>query len=348
MPHPELTNLSPFACELIYATDENGVNTCIALVQGTYRLANEGQLLLLEVQPPINTSGAWRGDPLDTSMLMEPQVAYAKMATDIVLCGHAYPNNAERTEGLVGLRVGAVQKLARVYGDRRFVNRMGLKRLSAPEPFEQIELSYERAFGGWDRRDPDPGRHAFEPRNPVGRGFRDPSQSGECEHWAPNIEDPEHPYTSPGDRPPPAGFGFVSPDWEPRARFAGTYDKVWSETRKPLLPVDFNRRFFNAASAGLVAPGHLVGNELVTVIGATEGRPVSFSLPGTAPPQCRIAMKRRPAIDLSTQLDTLIIDMDQRRVTVLWRAHVRVPRGIHDVVAMELPPQPVTAFDDDE
>lgn len=347
MPHPELINQTGYACDLLLLTDEEGRTVCAPLIQATFRITSQGTLAALEQHPPIQMGGAWRGDPATTSMLLEPQIAFFKPGTDIVLIGHAYPSNADRTEGLAGLRVGKLQKVARVLGERRMVRRLGVQTISAPEPFERIELSYERAYGGWDRRDPDPGKHSCEPRNPVGRGYRDKAQAGDADLLLPNIEDPAHPYQGPGDRPPPAGFGFVGPDWAPRASLAGTYDKTWSDTRKPLLPKDFDRRFFNSASPGLITPVHLVGNEAVAVLGMSEDGRVDFALPGIPAPTCRLRLRGRN-VELKTQLDTLVIDMDQRRVTVTWRAHELVPRGPHDIVALELPPQPTPQLDDED
>ncbi len=43
----------------------------------------------------------------------------------------------------------------------------------------------------------------------------------------------------------------------------GLADEVWNKTRKPLLPKNFDRRYFNAAAPGLVAPGYLKGDEPV-------------------------------------------------------------------------------------
>ena len=36
---------------------------------------------------------------------------------------------------------------------------------------------------------------------------------------APNLEDPARPFKGWGDRPPPAGVGFTSADWEPRVKY---------------------------------------------------------------------------------------------------------------------------------
>lgn len=348
MAHPELNNESPFACELLFTTNEEAACVCVPIVRASFALAAGGELRLLEKQPPIDLSGAWWGDPASSSMKLEPQIAFVKPATDVVLIGNAFPSNPERTEGLVGIRVGDTQKLARVFGKRRFMKRFGSSRISSPEPFEQIALTYENAFGGWDRRDPDPTRHTFEPRNPVGMGYRDPRLPFDEDWMAPHIEDPARLYQGNGDRPAPAGFGFVAPDWQPRAQFAGTYDKAWSDTRKPQLPKDFDRRFFNAASPGLVMSGYLRGDEAVIVVGASTNGRVMFQLPGEPAPIVKLRMKSRDAAELTTALDTLVIDMDAGTVTMTWRAHLVVPRGVHDVVALELPPRPPVEFAEDE
>lgn len=348
MAHPEIENLSGFACELLVLTDEEGRSLCVPLVQATFAIAHGAVPVLLERQPPIALGGQTWDDPAISSIRFEPQIAFMKPATDVVLHGHAYPSNQERTEGTVGVRVGPVRKVARVFGDRRVIPRMGFNAISEPEPFDRIPLIYEHAFGGRDQRHADPSRHSFEPRNPVGRGYRDPDQGVKGEWLLPNLEDPEHLYRSPGDRPPPVGFGYVAPDWPPRSAYAGTYDKAWSDSRKPLLPTDFDRRFFNAASPGLVAPGYLVGDEPISVIGASETGRVDFTLPGLPAPTCRVMLRRGKPAELQTVLDTVLIDMDSMALTLTWRAHVPVQRGLHDVAALQLPPAPPPSFDDED
>lgn len=347
MPHPEIDNRSPFACELLFLTDEQGRGLAVPLVQATCAIVPGEALRLLDTQPPVLLAGAWHGDPATSSLRLEPQIAFIKLATDIVLLGHACPSNAPGTEGSVGLRVDKLQKIVKVFGNRRATKRLGFTSISDPEPFERIALTYENAFGGRDLRDRNASRHNAEPRNPVGRGYFDPALGAPDELLLPNLEEPTEPWRSFGDRPPAAGFGFIGPNWQPRARFAGTYDAAWNDTRKPLLPTDFDRRFFNAASPSLVAPDHLRGNEPVTVAGVHPSR-VDFTLPGLLPPACRVHLRGSPSVILQTVLDTVVIDMDRLQLTLTWRAHCRVQRGLHDVVGLELPPAPPPVPDDED
>ncbi len=311
----------------------------VPAIQACYTITHNNQLAILEEQPPINIGGeCWSDDVAKSSIKYEPQIAFQKPATDIVLIGHAYTQNKGDNEVSVGLRVGPVQKIIRVLGDRYLIRRSGEVTITTPQPFEKIPLIYERAFGGWDLRDPAPDKYRFEPRNPVGTGYLDPLVGGDAQVKLPNLEDPERPYRGYGDTPPPAGFGFISPNWQPRAAFAGTYDEAWDKERKPLLPKDFDRRFFNAASPGLIAPAYLNGDEPVVIVNAaSEGR-VNFNLPGVPAPQCKVQLRGGKTVVLQTQLDTVIINMDERLLFLLWRTHTPVRNGPHDVVSIDIGP----------
>jgi hypothetical protein len=215
--------------------------------------------------------------------------------------------------------------------------------MTSPEPFEKIPLIYERAFGGWDRSHADPDKHTFESRNPVGTGFRSKHGKWEDGIRLPNLEDPKNPTRNYGDAPPPAGFGFTSPDWQPRASFAGTYDNKWMNERMPLLPLDFDRRFFNAASPGLIAPGYLKGDEAVSIENASPSGTISFNLPGVPPPECRVQLVRNRDERVQTNLDTIIINTDENVVLLIWRGCLAVRNGPHDVVSIQIRAEGVPA-----
>lgn len=336
MPHPQIHNDTGFVYATFVVSDEESRPQYVSIVQAQYSFAAGGPLVRLEEQPDPNLGGEWYGDPAVTSLKLEPQFAFVKPATDVVLIGHALAPHPGATTTQVGLLVGPVRKLARVTGDRRLTARLGMSRMSPPEPFERIRLVYERAYGGWDRRAEDPVEHAFEARNPVGTGFRAASADADDEIAVPNIEDPEHPFQSYGDTPPPIGFGFIAPNWQPRLAYGGTYDEKWDQTRKPLLPVDFDRRFFNAASPGLIAPGYLVGDEPVVLLGVTPEERIAFNLPGVPPPVCQVDTRDGKRAVLQTNLDTVIVDADTRVVTLQWRTTLSLRDGPHEVVAVHV------------
>jgi hypothetical protein len=300
-------------------------------VKSTWTIESDGRLLLAEQQVPLCLGGElWSEEPAGSSYRYEPEVAFMKPATDIVMIGHAHAPRADTKEMVVGLRVGSLSKDVLVSGERIWFKTMGSVSMSGAVRFEKIPLVYERAFGGWDRDHPDPNKHSVEARNPVGRGYRAAGGFVEGLH-VPNLEDPRARIKALTDKPAPAGFGFVSPNWQPRAALAGTYDETWSQERSPLLPKDFDRKHLNAASPGLVAPGYLHGNEQVAIVGATpEGR-LSFALPALPPPTVKVTLTDGAPQPVAMALDTVILEPDDRRVVLFWRGHLPLRTGPHDV-----------------
>jgi hypothetical protein len=331
MGHPRIDNGTPFVFEALYLADEEFRPLVVPVLKATFTIGRDGRCTLADQQIPLNLGGElWGEAPEKSSYKYEPEVAFAKPATDVVLVGHAYADHADTKELHVALRVGSITKDVLVFGDRLWFKTLGSVSMTKPVRFEKIPLIYERAFGGWDRDHADPRKHACEPRNPVGTGFR--GAGGFVEGIRlPNIEDPRAPIKGLGDRPAPAGFGFVSPHWQPRAALAGTFDDAWKKDRSPLLPKNFDRKHLNAASAGLIAPGYLRGDEKVASMGVSPEGPLSFSLPGIAAPAVQVTLANGPAKSVAMALDTVIIEPDDRRVVLLWRGHQVLRTGPHDV-----------------
>jgi hypothetical protein len=325
MGQPAIENATPFAFEPLVLADEELRPLFVPVVKATWSIAGP-EPKIADEQVPLAPAGQFWGEPDASSYRLEPECAFVKPATDVILLGSAHAPRPGAAEVLVAFQVGPVKKGVRVVGDRAFFKSVGTPGMTKPAPFETIPLQWERAFGGWDRSHADPRKHACERRNPVGLGFRDAGGRFEDGLRAPNLEDPARPYRGWGDRPPPAGFGFVSPHWEPRAALAGTCDAAWERDRKPLLPRDFDRRFFNAAPAGQVAPGHLRGDEPVVVTGATAGRGLSFRLPGLPRPRVSFTRDGQPDAEVPLVLDTVILDAERLEVYLLWRGCAALSR----------------------
>ncbi|HSP78881.1 MAG TPA: DUF2169 domain-containing protein [Myxococcaceae bacterium] len=334
MGHPSTENETPLVLEPLYLADEEMQPLLVLVVKATYAIGRDG-LTLAEEQEPVNVAGEYWGEPESSSYRYEPECAFFKPATDVVLVGHAHAPAPDTRELLVALQVGPVRKGVKVVGDRTWYRSMGSISATRPQPFERMPLRYERAFGGWDRTGEDPAKHRFEPRNPVGVGFRASHRNFEEGLRLPNLEDPEQPVQRFGQVVSPAGFGFTSPNWQPRAAYAGTYDEAWDKSRKPMLPKDFDRRFLSAASPGLVAPSYLKGGEPVTVVNASSLGRLSFSLPGVAP-KITVVLAGAEDAHPPLNLDTVILDTDEHRLFLLWRAVLPLADGPHDVQGIRL------------
>ena len=337
MPSPSFENKTPYEFLPLVLVDEGGKPLLVAVIKATYNiLPGAGKVRLADKQVPINLAGEYWGEPEKSSYKYEPELAFFKPSTDIVLIGHAYALKANITEVDVSLRVGPIEKIVRVVGDRYWIKRFGITFKTKPKPFERIPLIYERAFGGSDCSHPNPEKHSFEPRNPVGTGFRNKRGKFEQGIRLPNLENPRRPLKGYGDMPPPTGFGFISPHWQPRATLAGTYDEVWMKQRMPLLPADFDRKFFNAAPPDQIAPGFLKGNEPVVILNTSRTGRISFSLPGVPSPSCRVDLRGLDDHNLQTQLDTVIINTDEDLLFLIWRANLILQDGLQDVVSIEI------------
>src|SRR6266540_6131357 len=206
MGHPAIDNRTPFAFEPLFLSDEWERPLLVLVVKATYSVQEGVELSLAEKQVPVNIGGEYWGDPEISSYKYEPETAFIKPASDVVLIGHAYAPKPRTTKMEVSLCIGSIKKVVRVVGDRYWVKRLGMTFKTMPEPFERMPLIYERAFGGWDRRNSDPEKHSFEPRNPVGTGFRAKRGKFEKEVRLPNLEAPRRPLRGYMDKPPPAGF----------------------------------------------------------------------------------------------------------------------------------------------
>ncbi|HYV46021.1 MAG TPA: DUF2169 domain-containing protein [Myxococcaceae bacterium] len=338
MGQPFIDNATQLVVEPVFLTDEEGRPLFVPLVKATFTIG-EGELVLAPKQVPASVAGEPWGKPGESSYKYEPEAVPPKLATDVALIGHAYaPRGA--TEVMVAFQAGPLRKVVRVLGDRGWFKTIGSVGKTSPRPFEKIPLVWERAFGGWDRAPEDPKQHRCEGRNPVGVGFRSSSKHFEEGLKLPNLEDPAEPLESFGQRVAPAGFGFVGYDWEPRPKLAGTYDEAWSKDRMPLLPKDFDPRFYNGAAPGLTAPGLFKGGEQVAIVNGSPRGKLAFRLPAAPPPKVRVALMGAEDATPPMALDTVIVDTDADQVLLLWRGRVPLADGPHDVTAIHVESAP--------
>ncbi len=330
MAHPEIDNHTPFAVDMIFPVDEEGRPLVVPIVKATFDVDSRGGLTVAQEQVPVDFQGENYGEPGVSSMRLEPDNAFIKPSTDVVLLGHAHAPRSHTSMVDVTFQAGKLGKTVRVWGDR-WVAGSVMPDISPAQPFEKMPLTWERAFGGWDRTPKDEKLHWFDTRNPVGVGFV--SKHGKVVEGAPlpNLEDPWDPLRVPGGQCKPAGFGFVSPDWQARAAFSGTYDDEWMASRAPLLPRDFNRRFFNSASEGMTSAGYFLGDEWIQVQGATQEGNWIFQLPRLENPRCLVCTRFTGDLELATNLDTVIVDADEGRLLLIWRAHGPIRDGPLDV-----------------
>jgi hypothetical protein len=308
-----IDNDSPYRVGLLPTLDGHGRDGFTVVVKGTYRLLEGRSCALAPAQAEILLADVYRGPAGTSSVLYGGDGAWTKRAADVVLVGHAHAREPVRQLD-VSLSVGPLRKVVRVLGDRRWLRARGGWVASEPAPFTRLPLCYEQAFGG-----------EGEPANPVGVGawslphHRESAREGAA---LPNLEAPDALMTAPDDRPAPAGLGFVAPHWSPRRAFAGTYDAAWREEQRPLLPLDFDERFWSAAPHD--QQGVLHGGERVRVENAWVGGALDFALPTAA--IVVEALIDGACVASAAPLDTVVIEPDRERVMLTWRAALACAR----------------------
>lgn len=317
-------NPTPLPAFLLPGLDQEGRTVVTVVVKATF-LLREGDPALAEEQAPMRLTDEHTGEPGASSVRYESDLGPQKVGTDVILVGQAWsPTPVPELE--VSLAAGRLRKVVRVFGDRAFFRAGGEFGVSAPRPFTRMPLTWERAYGGADGA-------TFEARNPVGVGFVESAEGAE-DVRLPNLEDPRALIAHPHDRPAPAGFGVVARHWAPRRGYAGTMDEAWKEARFPLLPLDFDRRHHQSATADLISPKPFSGGEPVRVEGASERGALAFRVPSPRL-QIGVSIKRSRAFHQPT-LDTLLIEPDARRLTCTYRLTFPCPKSYLSVDGVTL------------
>lgn len=232
---------------------------------------------------------------------------------ELLVTGKAYPpGGAPSIACRVRARIGTVDKSLAVIGNR--VWRRGVA--SDPEPFTELPLSWENAFGG-------PGY----PLNPLGKGFAPIRGEGGEVHPLPNVEFPGRLIQRPGDRPGPAGFGAYDLTWPQRFSKAGTYDQRWLEERFPGFARDLDWTMFNAAPEDQQVEGFFRGDETFSLEHLHPRKPLlEGQLPGL---RTRAFLNRKAGggevfEEVSTRLDTVQLFPHAEQGVLIFRGVARV------------------------
>ena len=313
-----LDNETSFAAERTWTRDERGAEFWLVAIRAAFEIDAEGRQHIADEQTEVQRSPLYAGDPVREEMLSDCDFALSKAGTDVLVAGHAHARRGQPTvQSRLRLKVADIDKTVDVVGDRTFFAGDVSTAMTQPAVFEAIPLSWSRAFGGWDDEGSD-----WVPENPAGRGFATDSRRL-VGTPAPNFEYPDAPYRSPRSGKP-AGFGPVAYHWRPRVGYGGTYDKAWEERRDPLLPADFDRRYFRCAPADQQTASFLIGYEEVRLGGFTPDGPFNFVLPRVV---FDVVTRFRGAPDVRQVPDihTLSIHPDRQRFELVYLSALEVP-----------------------
>ncbi|MEJ8845044.1 DUF2169 domain-containing protein [Variovorax rhizosphaerae] len=323
------------------------------LLKRTFTIEHGRDCVRADEDQPITSGEVFWDTPMNSTVRFESDFAPWKPQTDVVFIARAWASDGEPVQRCdVSVQVGDRRKVIQVTGDRRalFTGPDSDPVFTDPEPFTDMGLRYERAYGGIDVFSDKSTLYPY-PRNPMGSGFVLLNTKESVDQMLlPNLEDPADPLTPQrlcigefarwSGQPMPMGFGWVPKTNQPRSLLAGILpaDRAVEQQMRAayalLVPTDqreaylqnglpdMDFRFFNGASEGLAFP-YLQGGEVVRTENLSpEGR-LAFRLPADRP---RIGLHIGKGIESpEVVLHTVQVRLEEREVDLVWRAAVPYP-----------------------
>ncbi|WP_155798964.1 DUF2169 family type VI secretion system accessory protein, partial [Sorangium cellulosum] len=283
-----------------------------AIVKATFAFAPDSEMPIVEPQPIFRAEVHHGNNPIRGIRFASDLAPYLGRA-DVLFTGHAYAPRGTRAQSM-HVRL-ALADSSRILLDRQLLVR-------DRDGFERMPLTCDRAASGVDGQE-----------NPFGRG-PDPA--------AANIVDP-------GDPGRPAGFGPIARALPARRRRLGATPRKALEAPIVEIPDGFDWGYFQAAPEGQqIDP--LRGDEWILLEGLHPSLPrLAMRLPG-ARGAARIhglgGLGVAEGMRLDLVADTLHIDGEDQRCTVVWRRSFPLPHAgalaaVRIVAGVELAGTPV-------
>ncbi|WP_437981111.1 DUF2169 domain-containing protein [Sorangium sp. So ce117] len=263
------------------------------IVKATFAFAPDTEMPLVEPQPILRAEVHHRNNPIRGIRFTSDLAPYLGRA-DVMFTGHAYAPQGTRVQS-TSVRL-TVADCSRVLLDRQLLVR-------DRDGFERMPMTCDRAVSGVDGQE-----------NPFGRG-PDPAEA--------NIVDPRDPSR-------PAGLGPIARALPARRRRLGTTPRKALEAPIAEIPEGFDWGYFQAAPESQQID-HLRGDEWITLEGlhASLAR-ITMRLPG-ARGAARIhgleGLGGTEGLHLDLVADTLHIDGDEQRCSVVWRRSLPLPHA---------------------
>ncbi|PRP98567.1 DUF2169 family type VI secretion system accessory protein [Enhygromyxa salina] len=331
-------NTTGMTAGMSVATDKHGHDYCVVVVKGTFDTDARGHMTLAGEQAPLILTDEHYGDPEISCIRYECEFAPEKPHAEVLVVGKAIPPGGRPASATtVRLDVEGCTKDIRVTGERRWVRSLGGVVPSAPVPFTEMLLTYDRAFGGQDDSRGQ-GAVAVEARNLHGVGYNPHRTVAQLDgSRLPNLERPDQPMTGPRDRLDPVGFGVLGRAYQQRLAYAGTYDQRWLDDVCPFLPEDFDARYFMSAPQDQWFP-HFLGGERIRCVHMANEPVVQYVLPSMHVP-IAFCFRDREIVQLGI-CDTVLVEPACHRAMLLWRTRVRLGKKLGDLRSVLVGPQP--------
>ena len=316
----QLVNRTPWQAMLQIADLGEPPVAAAVICKATYDLAPDGLLSPAAEPMPIP------GDPIETPFgTLHGELYFKKAGADLCVLGTIRRTTPVR-EVMLTLTASTFVHRLLVTGDRVWMPTGDKRQPLAPsraQPFTEMPLGYQRAFGGTADYE---GYPAPWPDNPIGRGYYLTVEQAR-EQPLPNIEPANGPRIRAWDDwPRAAGWGPYPMNWGLRASTAVQVD----DQKMTVKHVDPS--LFNHAHPDLVVPALPPGDSIQ--IDGLSDRPLTVTIPREL-----VHLRVRAGDDtfeVTSHVDGVFIWADAAKLIVTHRAmfsYVFRPRELRNVTA---------------
>ncbi len=262
----EILNHTPYS-HLLFRTalQQKDQNAGSIAVRVLYELKDQGlktrdqNLWPLSAKPWTSTYGEFPSDAV-----------YKKGGVDLFLFGSAIaPHGIPVKEMSVNFKVGnKINHTIGVFGNRVWENGFWGLQISEPEPFMEMPLTLNNAYGGTDEWDE---LMIPYPHNPIGKGFIWEKKNAKG-RALPNIEGLHNQIAKWNDRPSPVGMVPIA-ICEERIKSSVDFDNNGKI-------VNLNPKYFNTAFNEMISPS-IEADETISVTGVKSDSIIQFKVPDT-------------------------------------------------------------------
>ena len=310
----------------------DGRELLVVAVKATYLIPENGKdPAFADEQVPLTEADEFTGEPGFSATLYETDYAHRKPLCDVLLNGSAYAPGGRPTDHVtVALLVGSMNKSFNVVGNRVWDRFMLHTSRTLAAKFVKKPISYDVAYGGMDTDKKDPSKQRTYVKNPIGIGYY-PITKGKdlIGKPLPNTEEIGRPVKSSTTDYRPMSFGPIGRNFESRIPYAGTYGQNWLDNRAPFWPDDFEYRYFQSAPPDQQIP-YPKGDEKVVLKNLTPKGTTIFKLPSVSMPILFIPYQDKDQ-QLGAVIDTVLIEPDQSRFMLTWRATFPLRRNCFEI-----------------
>ncbi|MCR4266328.1 DUF2169 domain-containing protein [Nitratireductor sp. ZSWI3] len=242
----DVTNRTPFSVFSGFDRDKDGKAYWLVWVKATFLMRHERPCLFEPEQIALFREPVYRGPPESTDLLADNDICFPKQRPDVVVTAHSRPpqNTAPGELFDAGVSIGDWSKTVTVLPPMRWSDRLRPERIGDND---SVLLGFCNAFGGSDRES-GAARAEEYAENPIGRGFWTSRQAAHGK-LLPRIVEAGKTVDRWDELLTPVSLACLPKERPRRAQYSGTYDETWMRRKSPLLPDDFDLRYWQCVDA---------------------------------------------------------------------------------------------------